>query len=78
MGTGGARDGLDVVRFLLAGAGAVQLTTVVVTDGPAALAVALAELEEYVARHGVSASELVGEATDHVKTYEEVALERRH
>ena len=78
VGTGGARNGLDVVRFLLAGASAVQLTTAVVTDGPAALATALAELEDYVARHGVSASDLVGEATDHVKTYEEVALERRH
>jgi dihydroorotate dehydrogenase (NAD+) catalytic subunit len=78
VGTGGARDGLDVVRFLLAGASAVQLTTAVLTDGPGVLATAIAELEEYVGRQGVSASELVGEATDHVKTYEEVALERRH
>ena len=78
VGTGGARDGLDVVRFLLAGASAVQLTTAVLTDGPAALTNALAEVEDYLARHGVSASELIGEATDHVKTYEEVVLERRH
>jgi dihydroorotate dehydrogenase len=78
VGTGGARDGLDVVRFLLAGASAVQLTTAVLTDGPAALTNALAEVEDYLARHGVSASELIGEATDHVKTYEEVALERRY
>jgi dihydroorotate dehydrogenase len=78
VGTGGARDGLDAVRFLLAGATAVQLTTAVLTDGPNALATAIAELEDYVSRQGVSARELVGEATDHVKRYEEVALERRH
>ncbi|MDQ3893969.1 MAG: dihydroorotate dehydrogenase [Actinomycetota bacterium] len=78
VGTGGARDGLDVVRFLLAGASAVQLTTAVLTDGPAVLTNALANVEDYLARQGVSAAELVGEATDHVKTYEEVALERRH
>jgi dihydroorotate dehydrogenase len=78
VGTNGARDGLDVVRFLLAGASAVQLTTVVMTDGPAALARAIAELEGYLAEQGVSAAELVGEAADAVLTYEEAAVERRH
>ena len=78
VGTNGARDGLDVVRFLLAGASAVQLTTVVMTDGPSALSHALEQLEEYLGAHGASASDLVGEAADHVKSYEEVAVERRH
>jgi dihydroorotate dehydrogenase (NAD+) catalytic subunit len=76
--TNGVRDGLDVARCLLAGASAAQLTTVVLTDGAQALARAIEELEEYLAAHGASASELVGEAADHVSTYEEVAVERRH
>ena len=78
VGTNGARDGLDVVRFLLAGASAVQLTSVVMTDGPSALSRALSELEDYLAAHGVGAAEIVGEAADAVHTYQEVAIERRH
>jgi dihydroorotate dehydrogenase (NAD+) catalytic subunit len=76
LGTNGARNGLDVVRFLLAGASAVQLTSVVLTDGPPALTRALDELERYLGEHGVSAQELVGEAADHVQTYEEAAMRR--
>ena len=76
--TNGVRDGLDVARCLLAGASAAQLTTVVMTDGASALAGAVEQLEEYLAAHGASASELIGEAADHVKSYEEVAVERRH
>jgi dihydroorotate dehydrogenase len=76
--TNGVRDGLDVARCLLAGASAAQLTTIVMTDGVSALARALEQLEEYLAAHGANASELIGEAADHVKSYEEVAVERRH
>lgn len=78
VGTNGARDGLDVVRFLLAGASAVQLTSVVMTDGPSALGHAIVELERYLEEQGASAAELVGEAADAVLTYEEAAVERRH
>ena len=76
--TNGVRDGRDVARCLLAGASAAQLTTIVMTDGVSALSRAIEQLERYVAAHGASASELVGEAADHVKSYEEVAVERRH
>ena len=76
--TNGVRDGLDVARCLLAGASAAQLTTVVMTDGASALSRAIEQLEEYLAADGLSASDLVGDAADHVKTYEEVAVERRH
>jgi dihydroorotate dehydrogenase (NAD+) catalytic subunit len=78
IGTNGARDGRDVARFLLAGASAAQLATAVLTDGPEVLARAIAELSAYLDEHGLAARDLVGEATDHVQTYEEVALERRH
>jgi dihydroorotate dehydrogenase (NAD+) catalytic subunit len=76
IGTNGARDGRDVARFLLAGASAVQLTSVVLTDGPEALARTLAQLEEYLAEQGVAARDLVGEAADHVQTYEEAGMRR--
>ena len=77
VGTNGARDGADVVRFLLAGARAVAMTSAVITDGPAALRRALDELDEYCTAHDVAARELVGEAVRQVQTYEEVAIERR-
>jgi dihydroorotate dehydrogenase len=77
VGTNGARDGDDVVRFLLAGASAVALTSAVITDGPRVLAGCVRRLEEYCSEHGVDARELVGEAARHVHTYEEVAIERR-
>jgi dihydroorotate dehydrogenase len=72
IGTNGARDGLDVARFLLAGARAVEMTTVVMTDGPGALTTTLEQLAEYLHRQGASAEAIVGEAADAVKTYQEV------
>jgi dihydroorotate dehydrogenase (NAD+) catalytic subunit len=77
VGTNGARDGRDVAQMLLAGASAVQLTTVVITDGPGALTRAIDELSAYLDDQGVSARDLVGEAADAVRTYEEAAVERR-
>src|SRR5919202_1777633 len=74
IGTNGARDGHDVARFLLAGASAVQLTTILLTDGPTALTRALEQLAAYLDEQGVAARELVGEAADHVQTYEEAAM----
>jgi dihydroorotate dehydrogenase (NAD+) catalytic subunit len=72
IGTNGARDGLDVVRFLLAGARAVEMTTVVMTDGQGAITTTLEQLAEYLDGQRVSAEALVGEAADAVKTYQEV------
>lgn len=72
IGTNGARSGLDVARFLLAGARAVQMTTAVITDGPAVLTRAIEELSNYLQRQGVPARELVGQATDAVVSYAEV------
>jgi dihydroorotate dehydrogenase (NAD+) catalytic subunit len=78
IGTNGARNGLDVAQMLLAGASAVQLTSVVMTDGPAALRRATDELAAYLDAQGATARELIGEAADAVQTYEEAAVERRH
>jgi len=76
--TSGARDGFDVARLLLAGASAVGLATVVLTDGPPALARAIEVLAGYCEQQAAAVRDLIGEAARHVQTYEEVAIERRH
>ncbi len=74
VGTNGARDGFDVARLLLAGATAVQMTSAVLVEGPEALTRAIRELEGYLDQQGlVGAAELVGEAADHTRTYQEAA-----
>src|SRR5204863_3294525 len=69
IGTNGARNGLDVARFLLAGATAVELTSAVMTDGSAAISRAIDELASYLDEQGVSATDIIGEAADHTETY---------
>lgn len=78
IGTNGARDGRDVVRFLLSGASAVAMTTAVITEGPEALARAITQVDGYCTEHDIAARDLIGEAASHVQTYEEVAIERRN
>jgi dihydroorotate dehydrogenase len=73
LGTNGARDGRDVIRFLLAGASAVQMTSAVFTDGPQVLSEAVRQVEAYLSEQSVAARAIIGEATDHVMSYEEVA-----
>jgi dihydroorotate dehydrogenase len=76
IGTNGARDGLDVARFLLAGARAVQMTTAILTDGAIALTRAIDGLDRYLTEQGVDATTIVGEAADHVLTYQEASARR--
>ena len=76
VGTNGARSGEDVVRFLLAGASAVEMTTSVILEGPGAITRALEHLAAYCERQGVAARDLVGEAADHAMTYEEAGRAR--
>ncbi len=60
VGLGGIESGLDVVRFLLAGASAVQVGTATFRR-PGAMVAILEELEQYCVRHGIArVSELVG------------------
>jgi dihydroorotate dehydrogenase (NAD+) catalytic subunit len=77
VGTNGARGGLDVARFLLAGASAAQLATAAIADGFGALTRVLDELTEYLDRQGADARDIVGEAADAVMTYEEAAVRSR-
>lgn len=69
--TNGARSGLDVARFLLAGATATEMTSAVFTGGYSVLADAIRELDDYVAGRGSSAAELLGSAADHVQSYQQ-------
>lgn len=64
LGTNGARTGLDVARFLLAGARAVEMTSAVMSGGFDAARRAVQDFRAYLARTGGSAEELVGLAAD--------------
>lgn len=64
LGTNGARSGLDVVRILLAGARAVEMTSAVMAGGFSVAAKAVAEIDAYLARTGGCVEDLVGLAAD--------------
>lgn len=71
IGTNGARDGLDVVRMMLAGAHAVELTSVVFTNGPMIIREAVAAIGEYAQRHRVSIADIIGRAADRIERYDQ-------
>jgi dihydroorotate dehydrogenase len=75
LATNGIRSGGDVARALLAGATAVEIGTVVWTDGFGALGRVTRDLEAYLDECGEDARDIVGEAADAVLTYEEVVDE---
>jgi dihydroorotate dehydrogenase len=77
VGTNGARGGLDVARFLLAGASAVQVATSVITEGFGAIERMVAELTAYLEGQGVAARDVIGEAADGSMSYEEAAVRSR-
>jgi dihydroorotate dehydrogenase len=64
LGTNGARSGLDVARFLLAGARAVEMTSAVMSGGFEVARRAVQEFDDYLARTGGTAEDLVGLAAD--------------
>lgn len=69
--TNGARSGLDLARFLLAGASAIEMTSAVFTGGFDVIARALAELSDYLARQGCSTRGIIGLAADRLQTYQQ-------
>jgi dihydroorotate dehydrogenase len=71
IGTNGARDGLDVVRMMLAGAGAVELSTAVFTNGFGVLEDAVGAVADYLDRHGCDAADIIGRAADRVETFKQ-------
>jgi dihydroorotate dehydrogenase (NAD+) catalytic subunit len=69
LATNGARNGLDVARFLLAGAAATELTSAAFVGGYGVLRQAVEEIAAYVERRGSTVQALLGEAADQVQTY---------
>lgn len=67
--TNGARTGLDVARFLLAGATAVQMNSAVFAGGYDTITATVAELDRYLAEHDDTATAIVGRAADRLEAY---------
>lgn len=78
IGTNGARYAEDVLRFLLSGARAVEMASVVMTSGTQVFSSMIVELEKYCERKNVSSlEELVGKAADAAATYGELPVIKR-
>lgn len=69
LGTNGARAGADLARMALAGASAVEVLSVVMAEGFAALTRILAELDALLAARDLRFAELIGRAADARATY---------
>ncbi|WP_445488433.1 tRNA-dihydrouridine synthase [Rhodopseudomonas sp. RCAM05734] len=72
--TNGVRNGLDIVRAMLAGASAVEMASEVMLRGSSVLSDALQELDAYLQRKGLTAAELVGVAADQRKAFSDMPL----
>jgi len=71
IGTNGARSGLDVARFILSGASAVELTSLVMQEGFGSLETCLKDLGDYVDSRAATVNSLIGVAADKVQSYAE-------
>lgn len=69
IGMNGARDGNDVIRMLLAGAHAVEMSTAVFTGGFGVLADAVEGVETYLSARGDNAADIIGRAADQVASF---------
>jgi dihydroorotate dehydrogenase (NAD+) catalytic subunit len=78
IGTNGARSGLDVARFLLAGATAVQVSSAVFVGGFGVITRMLDEFSDYLDRKGVDAADLIGRAADQLGNYAQQASRPDH
>ncbi|GAB3066147.1 tRNA-dihydrouridine synthase [Stenotrophomonas tumulicola] len=78
LATNGARSGLDVARFLLAGASATEMTSAVFAGGYGVLEDAITELDSYLGRRGRTAAGLLGIAADRAQGYHEQASRPGH
>jgi len=73
VGTNGARSGLDVARFLLSGAHAVELASLLMMHGAAALSPVVAELRDYLDAHRVhTLADVIGVSVARAKEYGEL------
>jgi dihydroorotate dehydrogenase (NAD+) catalytic subunit len=66
IGMNGARDGNDVLRMMLAGAHAVQISTAVFTNGFGVLSDAVTTVAGYLTDRDQNAADIIGRAADKV------------
>lgn len=72
-GSGGVGSGDDVIKYLLAGATAAELATLVILEGYSAITRVLAQIEEWMQRKQVRClMDVVGTAAKKVRTLEQV------
>ncbi len=69
LGTNGVRTGADVARMALAGASAVEATSVVMEQGFSGLARIIAELDALLTARGLRFAELIGRTADALEGY---------
>jgi len=75
IGTNGARCADDVLRFLLAGARAVEFASLVLTHGPSVFSGMLESLTSYGKRKNLAClSEIVGSAANSSRSYESLPI----
>lgn len=73
IGTNGARNGLDVARFLLSGARAVEMASLLLSHGAAALTDTVSQLGTYLDDHGITGlDEVIGASARRAKPYHEI------
>lgn len=74
VGTNGARDAADILRFLLSGARAVELVTALWAQGPAYVGQVIQDLTRLIeASPASSVTELVGASVERAQEYAEIA-----
>lgn len=78
IGTNGARSGLDLARFLLAGASAVQASSVIFSGGFGAITRMRDEFSNYLGRKGLSATDLIGLSADALGIYSQQEIRPDH
>ena len=71
IGTNGVRSGEDVVRMILSGATAVEMTSAIFMDGFDVIPKTLHQLSSYLDRKNASIKDIIGITADRVKSYGE-------
>ncbi|GAA3565458.1 hypothetical protein GCM10022222_56500 [Amycolatopsis ultiminotia] len=73
IGTNGARNAADVLRFLASGAGAVEIVTALWTDGPRVVAELVEGVLSYLDTRGLDLAGFVGSAVRRARGYPDIA-----
>jgi len=71
IGTNGIRSGADLLKMMLAGAWATEVLTVVMAEGFGALTRIRGEVLDFLRSRNLSAEEIVGQAADKMRRYDE-------